>query len=265
MKPFLLHLPKIEPLPIVASIPHSGLAIPDEIAQLLHRRYQTYLPHQDWHINKLYDFLPSLGITVLEATYSRYVVDLNRQAKEPFLGDFWNAVVTQKTAFNSPLYRLAPSEIDAAERVRQFYRPYHQQLEHLLNTMTTQFGSVYLFDLHSFSGPITDEICLGNVDGKSCSDFFITTVESAFSSQDYQVVRNKVFNGGYITQHYGKMPHVETLQIEIRYNVYLENKQLEQTAIPCWNTQKFYQAKSNLKNLFIPIVKACSEVSPAKT
>lgn len=265
MKPFQLHLPRVQPLPIVASIPHSGLAITDEMAQLLHRRYQTYLPHQDWHLNKLYDFLPDLGVTVLEAKYSRYVVDLNRQAKKPFLGDFWSSVVPKKTAFNFPLYRITPSDIDVKARVEQFYYPYHHQLEQLLTQISAQFGQVYLFDLHSFSGPITDEVCLGNLNGQSCSDSFVSAVESAFSSGGYQVVRNKVFNGGHITRHYGQIPDVEALQIEIRYHTYLEPKQLEQTATPDWNFPRFYRAKSNLKNTFKVIAKSCTRYSETET
>jgi N-formylglutamate amidohydrolase len=70
-EPFHLWLPKAEPRPIVASIPHSGLAIPDEVAQLLNPCSESYIPNQDWHLDKLYDFLPSLGIVVLQAVFSR--------------------------------------------------------------------------------------------------------------------------------------------------------------------------------------------------
>jgi N-formylglutamate deformylase len=250
IEPFHLYLPRVEPCPIVASLPHSGLVIPDAIVQTLNESYQHYLPHQDWHLDKLYDFLPDLGITVLEATHSRYVVDLNRSDREPLLGSFWQSAIPEKTAFDAPLYQTSPSQDDVTSRMNQFYRPYHHQLEVLLNQMVDRFGRVYLLDLHSFLGPIVDDVCLGNVNGKSCSEFLISTVESEFLTKEYQAVRNKVFNGGYITRHYGQRPHVEALQIEIRYHTYLQPTQLDQDNTPDWDVPEFHQAKPNFEAIF---------------
>ena len=55
----------------------------------------------------------------------------------------------------------------------------------------------------------------------------IAIVEQSFLQAGYQTVRNKVFTGGYITGHYGQLPEVEALQIEVRYPVYLDETQLE--------------------------------------
>jgi N-formylglutamate deformylase len=35
-------------------------------------------PDTDWHMPRLYDFLDAMGATTIVATYSRYVVDVNR-------------------------------------------------------------------------------------------------------------------------------------------------------------------------------------------
>ncbi|MEM9804639.1 MAG: N-formylglutamate amidohydrolase [Cyanobacteria bacterium P01_D01_bin.56] len=256
--PFQVHLPTRQPCPIIASIPHSGLSIPEEINTLLNRQYQIYLPHQDWHLDKLYDFLPSLGITVLEAGYSRYVVDLNRAAKEPFMGSFWQAAVPKQTAFGSALYRVLPSQQQVKQRIEQVYRPYHQQLETLLQGAIAQFGQVYLLDLHSFAGPIQDQVCLGNNNGRTCSEDWMATVESAFVKNDYQVACNKVFNGGYITRHYGAMENIQALQIELRYHNYLNLEQLEQNTVPDWDVPEFHKAKPRVIQVFETLVENLS-------
>ncbi|MBX2864861.1 MAG: N-formylglutamate amidohydrolase [Leptolyngbyaceae cyanobacterium MAG.088] len=257
--PFHIHRPTVSPCPVVASIPHSGLVIPAEIKGALNTQFQRFLPHQDWHLDKLYTGLPELGITVLEAVYSRYIVDLNRAAKAPFIGGFWQAAVPKQTAYSQPLYRVLPSNQNVQDRISQVYQPYHRQLEHLLQQTIDKFGYAYLLDLHSFSGPISDQVCLGNANGKTCSEMLISAVESSFSLNGYQVVRNRVFNGGYITRHYGCMAGIESLQIELRYHNYLNLEQLEQKRVPDWNVPEFYHAKQRIQELFGHLVKSLKE------
>jgi N-formylglutamate deformylase len=256
INPFLLHLPTTQAIPVIANLPHSGLLVPKEIADHLEPSYQHYLPNQDWHLDKLYDFLPSMGITVLQAIYSRYVVDLNRSLKEPLFGNFWQSVIAEKTAFNASLYQTPPLPLEIQHRVEQYYHPYHDQLQRLLNQSIDQFGKVYLLDLHSFLGLIEDEICLGNGNGRTCGDRFIAIVEEAFGSKGYQVVRNKVFSGGYITQHYGQLPQVEALQVEVRYPVYLDAKQLDKASVPSWEVPEFDRAKQQFEAVFGYLVNA---------
>lgn len=167
MTPILkLTKPTVFSLPVLANLPHSGLFVPDEIRGQLTEAHQTFLPHQDWHLDQLYDFLPALGITMLQATHSRYVVDLNRSLKPPHFGSFWSAVVAEKTAFNVPLYATWPTPEDIEQRLEGYYRPYHAELESQLNQLIERFGKVYLLDLHSFYGSITNDICLGNANGR---------------------------------------------------------------------------------------------------
>jgi len=254
--PFLLHLPKTQAVPILASLPHSGLWLPDSIRRQLNIPYRHYLPNQDWHLDRLYGFLPELGITVLQATHSRYVVDLNRALNKPLLGSFWRSPIPEKTAFEQALYQTQPTQTEVEARIKRYYQPYHHQLQTQLTELIQQFGRVYLLDLHSFLGLITEDICLGNANGESCSETMMATVEQAFRDQQYQVVQNKVFSGGYITRHYGQQPQVEAMQIEMRYPVYLEAKQLNQPLTPDWDVPEFYAAQAKIRVIFNQIVES---------
>lgn len=247
---FTFKPPLATPLPILANLPHSGLKVPDLMQQQLNEVHQSFLPHQDWHLDQLYDFLPTLGVTLLQATHSRYVVDLNRSLKKPYFGNFWRSAIPEKTAYDAPLYAQKPSSEEIERRIDTYFLPYHEQLAHQLNDLITQFGRVYLLDLHSFYGPITDDICLGNGHGKTCSPQTLRVVEQAFADQGYGVVRNKVFNGGHITQYYGRQPRVEALQIEVRYPVYLEATQLDKKQVPDWQGPEFADAKQRFKVIF---------------
>ncbi len=254
---FTLLTPPGQVLPIVANLPHSGLQLPPDIARQFIPEQLRRLPNSDWHLQQLYSFLPSLGITVLQANYSRYVVDLNRALKPPLFGSFWSAVVPEQTAFKQPIYAQKPTPAEVRSRIDQFYQPYHHQLTALLNEKVAQFGKVYLLDLHSFMGLITDDVCLGNANGKSCAAGLIDQTADSFAQQTYQVVKNKVFTGGFITRHYGQQPSVEALQIEIRYPTYLPDDQLEVDTIPQWQGPKFEQAQTQLKKVFEAIALIC--------
>lgn len=256
MNLFNLHEPPDSTVPIVANLPHSGLFVPNEIAAQFLPDHLRTLPNTDWHLDKLYDFLPRLGVTVLQATHNRYVVDLNRAPKEPF-GDFWTAVVPQQTAFKQPIYQSYPSDEQIRSRLQTYYQPYHQKLETLLQAKIAQFGKVYLLDLHSFGGLLSEEICLGERNGQTCSEFLISTIEKQLAHH-YRLVRNKVFTGGYITNHYGRMPQIEALQIEVRYPVYLQANQLDQPQIPDWDVSEFAAAKSKFEAVFGAIVQTLS-------
>ncbi len=252
---FSIHQPVGKPVPIVANLPHSGLHVPAQIASTFTQQHQQSLPNSDWHLQPLYAFLPKLGVTVMQANYSRYVVDLNRALKPPLFGSFWSAVVPEKAAFKQPIYTCKPTDVEVRSRIEQYYTPYHQQLTQLLNTTIDRHGKAYLLDLHSFMGLITDDICLGNANGTTCQESLIEAVADSLSAQQYQVVKNKVFTGGYITRHYGQQPSVEALQIELRYPTYLPDDQLEATAIPHWQGPKFEKAQTRLETAFRNIVK----------
>ena len=242
-------------MPIIANLPHSGMMVPDAIAAQLIPAQLAALPNTDWHLDHLYRSLPDLGITVLQATHSRYVVDLNRPLQEPIFGSFWSSVIPAQTAFGKPLYATTPSSEQLQARVEAFYSPYHDKLTELLEHAVATFGKVYLLDLHSFFGPITEAVCLGDRNGKTCSEPLIASVEAQFRRQNYTVVRNNVFNGGYITGHYGQMPGVEALQIEVRYHVYLNADELDRSTPPNWDVPKFHTAKQAIDDIFGAIVR----------
>ena len=120
---FKLTQPTVSSLPVLANLPHSDLFVPEAIRRQFTASHQAFLPNQDWHLDQLYDFLPRLGVTMLQATHSRYVVDLNRALKPPYFGNFWSVVVAEKTAFNQPLYEILSSPKDVEQRLEDYYRP----------------------------------------------------------------------------------------------------------------------------------------------
>ena len=243
-------------LPIVASLPHSGLALPLSIAKEMHPTYQIFLPHQDWHLGALYDFLPQLGITTVAARFSRYVIDPNRALHEPYLGGFWRSPITQSTPNRELLYRNDPVQAEVNRRIQHFYRPYHEILRQLIDKHHQDNNTVYILDLHSFGLSGHDKVCLGDASGRSCEESFITMVEQAFAKAGCLVARNVPFNGGHITRHYGKQEGVQALQIELPYSLYLSTDDLNVPVVPRLGVKEFRRAKNQIMQVFTTIAGA---------
>lgn len=255
MKVYNLYTPEKVRLPIVASLPHSGTYIPQKVLKQFKQGFGPIISPVDWHLERLYDFLPELGITVLQATHSRYLVNLNRNPEPPLFGPERTCVVPDMTCFHRPLYDREPNSTEVEERFNKYYVPYHRRLDQILRKMKKDFGHVYLLDLHGYyRGPEVD-VCLGNVDETTCSERLIGGFEKAFSKYGFNVVRNDLWVGGYITRHYVDIDNVETLQIELRFPAYLEGGNFEEDEVPEWDSGKFWNAKERIHRVFSDAIK----------
>lgn len=230
-QPFAIRLPAAAETPLLVSIPHTGTYVPSDIAAQFASDYIRGLPMTDWHLHHLYDFLPALGATTIYATWSRFVADLNRPPDDAPLypGRFETGCVALKTFWGEQIYRVPPSLQDIAERRALVHAPYHAKLAQLLQDKIKRFGRAVLIDAHSvpsranlLHGELHDDIFLGDRDGHSNSGWLTATAERAFRAQGLRVVRNNPYKGGYITDHYGKPPAVEALQIEMCERVYMD-------------------------------------------
>ena len=251
---FNLTVPLQSAVPIIASLPHSGTHIPRDVRKQFEREPGSVLAPVDWHLEKLYDFLPELGVTMLQATHSRYVVNLNRGLDMLLFGPEPTSAVPDATCFGRLLYDEAPAQDAVEERIRRYYKPYHRRLKELLKRTSEHSGHAYLLDLHSYyTGPEVD-VCLGNVNETTCSESLIGGFEKAFREQDFSVTRNDKWTGGYITRRYSNMENIETLQIELRFPSYLEGDTFGEEEVPEWDSAKFRKAKSRLRKVFSDLI-----------
>jgi N-formylglutamate deformylase len=217
--------------PLLVSMPHSGTHVPDWLAPRLSAAART-LPDTDWHLERLYDFVDDLGASVLVATHSRYVVDLNRPPHNANLypGKDTTDIVPLDTFHREPVYLpgFPPSEEEVAKRIETYWRPYHQRLQQALAEIKAQHGYALLWDAHSifsvlprfFAGKLPD-LNLGTVNGKSCAPGIGEAL--AKSVEGYSVVLNGRFKGGYITRRYGDPANrVHAVQLELSEAIYMD-------------------------------------------
>jgi len=220
-------------LPLLVSFPHSGTYVPPELAVRL-RPQILDLPDTDWFVPQLYDFCNSLGASVIRATHTRYVVDLNRPADGAPLypGQRETTVCPTETFGGEALYLdgATPSAAEISDRLMHYWQPYHDRLAALIRELVARHGHCVLWDAHSivsqvpglFDGRLPD-LNVGTADGRSCCSALQDRIVAALNAQrEFSFVVNGRFKGGYITRHYGNPAgRVDAVQLEIAQCAYL--------------------------------------------
>jgi N-formylglutamate deformylase len=232
--PFCIRAPRGARTPLVVSIPHTGVEVPDWLRPRLASAHVATLPDTDWHLAELYDFVPELGATTIGARFTRYVVDLNRPRTQEKLypGKAETELVPTRTFAGEPVYRDgdAPGSAEIADRVSRYWQPYHDRLAEELRRVRDEFGYALLFDAHSIVGhvprlhpePLPD-LMLGDVDGASCAAALSEAVHAVQRQSGYRAERNFRFKGGHITRSYGKpAQRVHALQLEMSQRIYMD-------------------------------------------
>ena len=220
--------------PLLISMPHVGTHLPPALAARFTDEARQ-VPDTDWHLERLYDFADELGASVLVATHSRYVIDLNRAPDGASLypGQSVTGLCPVDTFDDTPIYAPGdlPGEAEIAQRREAIWQPYHAKLAEELARMNAQHGVAALWDAHSirsvlprfFEGKLPD-LNLGTGKGSSCDPALARTLLGiAESAAGYTGVLNGRFTGGYITRHYGRpAQNVHAVQLEMTQSSYMQ-------------------------------------------
>ena len=248
-------------VPIIISVPHAGTRFPAEIKSHFKNRMRRHVDDTDWFVHKLYAFAPSMGITLIKANLSRWVIDLNRNPDStPLYND--GRLITSNTPttdfFGNKIYKSRKKEPDAKEisrRQKEYYWPYYSYLSTLLEERKKEFGNVLLWDAHSIrqrvstiqKDPFPDMI-LGNNDGKTAAPKIIQTALGSLRAGEYQVNHNSPFKGGHITRYFGDPENqVHALQLEMNKILYMDDNEITYNAGRAEDVQKLL--KSCMENL----------------
>lgn len=242
--------------PLVVSFPHSGTQLTDAMqTQLL---LDAVLSNTDWFLPELYSFLTEMGVTVLQNHMSRYVVDPNRSlALAAPHTNYRNTLIYRTNTWGSPIYKTLPDEKEIQNRILDCYEPYHDRLLALLEKKRQQFGKVFLLDCHSFADDranIPFSVVLGDRFGTTCSEKFTETVQRLLEAKNFTTCRNDPYAGGYITEHYGSLPHIEALQIELQYQCYIEDRSFGEEEVTHWNPALFQDTQRRLQDFFTDLL-----------
>jgi len=223
----------MDKLPILISIPHGGQFIPDSMKDRIMLSSEDIFDDSDAFTRDIYD-IGNHAEYVFKTDIARAVIDLNRSLDE-CPPNYPDGVIKSHTCYDKQIYikGLAPDQHTIKKLIQSYYLPYH----HNINKALAEKKIAFALDCHSMAaiGPLNAKdkgkkrplICLGNAWGQTCSEWLINRISECFCTsfgfRSSDIVINKPFAGGYITQTYGKSP-IPWIQVEISRELYLASK-----------------------------------------
>lgn len=232
---------------VVFASPHSGREYPWSLLRTTVLDDLAIRTSEDAFVDQLFDCAPQFGATFLKAGAPRAFVDLNRSSDEldPALIEGVRrrghnprvasglGVIPRVVANGRAIYRGKITLVEAKRRLDDYWHPYHNTLQGLLDEAVNHHGQAVLIDCHSMpheavqgiarSGAKRPEIVLGDRFGAAAAGDVVDRVEAAFASAGFVVTRNAPFAGAYVTQAYGRPTRGQhAVQVEIDRAIYMD-------------------------------------------
>jgi N-formylglutamate deformylase len=216
--------------PVVLGQPHTGTWVPEEIRARLNQTGRA-LADTDWHVDRLYDGLLE-NVTVVRATFHRYVIDANRDPAGTSLypGQNTTSLVPLTDFDGNPIWSDPPDGDEIRGRLGAYHQPYHDALAEEMARVRERHGTAILYDCHSirsaipflFEGKLPD-LNVGTNSGMSCSPTIeASVVRHCREATQYTSILNGRFKGGWTTRHYGRPEeNFHAIQMEITQRAYL--------------------------------------------
>lgn len=244
--------PETRTTSVVFASPHSGCDYPASFLRRAVLNASEIRSSEDAFVDQLFQAVPAYGAPLLTANAPRAYVDLNRGADEldsaliegvrrsaqnPRVASGLG-VIPRVVANGQHIYRGKLTLVEAHQRIAQYWRPYHDQLQTLLDESHNTFGEAILIDCHSMPhealenvgppGSARPDVVLGDRFGATAAGSIVERVEAAFASAGLRVARNMPFAGAFITQHYGHPSRQQhAIQVEIDRALYMNERTLE--------------------------------------
>lgn len=249
--PYRLTLPERRTTGVIFASPHSGSHYPRDFLSRSVLGDKSIRSSEDAFVDVLLERVTDHGAPLLAAVAPRAFVDLNRACDEldPALIEGFRApahnprvasglgVVPRVVSGGRAIYsgKLPLHEVKA--RIADWWHPYHDRLQVLMDELRLRFGQAILIDVHSMPHEAMDavavpgrprpEVVLGDRYGTSASAAVVDAVDAAFVRAGLRTVRNTPFAGAYIAQAYGRPTRAQhVVQVEIDRALYMNEAEV---------------------------------------
>jgi N-formylglutamate deformylase len=243
--------------PLVLDSPHSGTDYPADFRPACDMT--SLRSAEDTHVEKLYDFVPSLGVAWIEAHFPRSYLDANRNTTEvdvTLLDGPWphpvatdprvlrkvqlgKGLIWRHTDEGVPIYDRALTVAEVQSRIDRCWVPYHDAVGQAIDAAQARHGYSLHVNCHSmpavsaahstdFPGLAHADFVIGTRDDTSASAAVGQLVASHLRGLGYDVAYNHPYKGVELVRRHGDPArHRHSVQIEINRKLYMDERTLE--------------------------------------
>lgn len=258
MNSMVVHVPGATA--VVLDSPHSGVAYPDDFRHACDPGLLRTA--EDTHVEKLYDFAPSMGVAWVEALFPRSYLDANRNVTEidvTLFDEPWpdpvetdpvtlskvrlgKGLVWRCTDDGAPLYDRKLSVAEVRDRIETCWKPYHDAVKHEIEAAHGRHGYSVHMNCHSmpavasqfataFPGMVHADFVVGDRDGTTADPRLSRLVCDKLRALGYKVDYNHPYKGVELVRRYGEPAHDRhSIQLEVNRGLYMNERTLEQSA-----------------------------------
>lgn len=213
------------PLPIIISVPHAGLKVPDIVQELTSLSEEQISVDGDEGASEIYNFKDRVH-SFFQTDIARAFVDLNRKP----LDFSMDGVVKTHTCQMQEVYHSPLSRQTIGKMLTQHYYPWHAKLAKASLAKGILFG----VDCHTMAatapeispdfGKKRPWVCLSNADSscpRSWLDILAQDFKNYFGVNSVEI--NDPFKGGYIIRKHSL--NLNWIQIELSRAPFADNKE----------------------------------------
>jgi N-formylglutamate amidohydrolase len=252
--------PTVEETPLVVEIPHAGLYVDGPALATLAAPARSIGRDADLYVDEIYADAPARGATLITASVSRYLVDLNRSEQDvdpetvegaPVGSRATRGIVWRLTSDGGRVLERPLVRAELERRLDAYYRPYHRALARAIEHKRSKFGFAIVLAAHSMPSvgraghgdpqAMRADVVPGTRGRTSAAAAFIDAVDAHARAAKLSVSHDDPYQGGFTTQFYGKPERgVHVVQLELARRLYMDEAALARG--PGWTRMRAWCA-----------------------
>ena len=233
---------------MVLDSPHSGTHYPGDFGHAC--PLEVLRTAEDTHVEKLYDFAPSLGAAWIEALFPRSYLDANRDLTEidpEMLAQPWpgaveagskvrlgKGLIWRVTDEGVPIYSRQLSVAEVQRRVDECWHPYHRAVAAAIAAAHDRHGYSVHINCHSmpavssafstdFPGLVHADFVVGDRDGTTAAASLSQGLCELLRGMGHDVAYNHPYKGVELVRRYGQPAQKRhSIQLEINRRLYMD-------------------------------------------
>ncbi len=242
---------------LVLDSPHSGVSYPDDFG--FSCELATLRCAEDTHVEKLYDFAPSLDVAWIEARFPRSYLDANRDTTEIDVAMFdasWphpvatdarllakvrlgKGLIWRSTDEGVPIYARQLTVAEVQARIARCWQPYHAAVQQAIDAAHARHGYSLHINCHSmpalasshatdFPGEAHADFVVGNRDDTTSSPALGEWFCAQLRAMGYGVSYNHPYKGvELVRRHSDPARQRHSIQLEINRKLYMDEATLQ--------------------------------------